>query len=159
MKLVFVLVLAMSSCSKEHADLRTRPLAEAPRSEDAAIGPRVILPGAESATVRVELARTDGERRRGLMYRQHLAPDAGMLFVFEKEAVQSFWMKNTLLTLDMIFIRDDMTVVGIIENAAPMTTESRSVGTPSRYVLEVNGGFARAHGVTVGGRVTFDGVP
>ncbi len=109
--------------------------------------------------VRVELARTDAERSRGLMWRERLDPDAGMLFLFEESEPHGFWMKNTLIPLDMIFIGDDGRIVGIVESAAPQTTTPREVGAPSRYVLEVNGGFCAARGVRAGDRVRFENVP
>lgn len=107
----------------------------------------------------VELALSDGERQRGLMFREHLDDDSGMLFVFERAKVQSFWMKNTRLALDMIFIADDGTIAGIVENAEPLTTVSRRVAQPSRYVLELIAGSARKRGLAAGQRVTFEGVP
>jgi hypothetical protein len=109
--------------------------------------------------VTVELARTDAERARGLMHRRELAEDAGMLFLFRERADHSFWMKETLIPLDMIFIDDDGRIVGIIERAEPRTLSPRSVGSPSRYVLEVNGGWARSRGVAQGDRVRFENVP
>ncbi|MBI1949427.1 MAG: DUF192 domain-containing protein [Deltaproteobacteria bacterium] len=93
------------------------------------------------------------------MFRERLDADAGMLFVFERTKVQSFWMKNTRLPLDMIFIDDDGTIAGIVEDAEPLTTISRRVPKPSRYVLELMAGSARARGLAVGQRVTFEGVP
>jgi uncharacterized membrane protein (UPF0127 family) len=76
--------------------------------------------------------------------------DAGMLFVFPETEIHSFWMKNTPLTLDMIFIDEHREIVGIVESATPFSTASRSVGKPSRYVLEVNGGFTAKHGIKTG---------
>lgn len=123
--------------------------------------PRVVVETAAGArhAVRVEVARTEPERRRGLMDRSSLPDDAGMLFLFDETAEQAFWMKDTLLPLDMIFLDDEGRVVGIVESAAPRTLTSRSVGAPSRYVLEVNGGWSRARGVKAGDRVRFEGVP
>ena len=119
----------------------------------------VFLPeGRSEARVQVELAKTEPERQRGLMNRPHLDENAGMLFLFEDEEEQGFWMKNTLIPLDMIFVRADMTVAGVVENAEPLTLDNRSVGTPSRYVVEVNGGWARARGITEGTQVRFEGV-
>ncbi|MBI4508048.1 MAG: DUF192 domain-containing protein [Deltaproteobacteria bacterium] len=92
------------------------------------------------------------------MYRQHLPMDRGMLFLFEEEEIQSFWMKNTVIPLDMIFIRQDMTVAGVVENAEPLSRDARSVDVPSRFVLEVNGGWAGNHGVTRGTPVKFEGI-
>jgi hypothetical protein len=68
-------------------------------------------------------------------------------------------MKNTVLPLDMIFLGDDRTIVGIVKDAVPFTTTSRTVGVPSRYVLEVNAGFSEKHGVKTGDQATFENVP
>jgi hypothetical protein len=126
----------------------------------AAVATVVALPdGKPPAAVRVSLARTEEQRRRGLMYVQNLPPDDGMLFVFEAEAEQSFWMKNTLIPLDMIFIRADLTVAGVVAEAKPLTLDPRGVDRPSRYVLEVNGGWAAQHAVTAGTKVRFDNLP
>lgn len=119
----------------------------------------VIHAAAQPVRVKVELAITPEEQRRGLMYRQHLAPDSGMLFVFPETAIQSFWMKNTPLPLDMIFIDEDREIVGIVENTVPFSTTSRMVPRPSRYVLEVNGGFSKQHGIDTGQRVDLPALP
>lgn len=110
-------------------------------------------------TVPVEIADTPDKRALGLMYRKELAADAGMLFLFDAPEHLAFWMKNTVLPLDMIFITDDKHVLGVVKNAAPYTTTSRSVPGQSRYVLEVNAGFSDKHGVADGDAVTFEGVP
>jgi uncharacterized membrane protein (UPF0127 family) len=107
--------------------------------------------------VAVEVVRTDADRARGLMYRTALAEGAGMLFVFEETGEHAFWMKNTLIPLDMIFIDDSGRVTGVVERATPGSLEPRS-GGPSRYVLEVNGGWAAARGVAAGDQVRFEGV-
>jgi uncharacterized protein len=108
--------------------------------------------------VRVEVVRTESDRARGLMARASLEPDAGMLFVFDESAAHAFWMKNTLIPLDMIFIDDEGRIVGIVERAEPLTLGLRDVGKPSRYVLEVNGGWSAARGVRPGDRVSFENV-
>jgi uncharacterized membrane protein (UPF0127 family) len=107
----------------------------------------------------VELAITNKERERGLMFRDKMDDDAGMLFLFEREKVNSFWMKNTHLPLDMLFISSDGTIVGIVENAEPLTLTGRSVGKPSRYVLELNAGTCAKRGIATGQHVRFEGVP
>lgn len=104
--------------------------------------------------VNVEIAATDEARATGLMYREALGQDEGMLFVFARDEVHSFWMRNTLIPLDMIFIAADGTIVGIVHSAQPRTDTPRSVGKPSRYVLEVPGGWSVARGVEAGDRVT-----
>ena len=89
------------------------------------------------------------------MYRKDLASDAGMLFIFPTASVQRFWMKNTPLPLDMIFIGSDRKIVGIVADTRPFTTDPRGVDTPSRYVLEVHAGFCVTHGVATGDPVEF----
>jgi len=112
--------------------------------------------GGRALTVTVDLARNDAERQRGLMYRASLEPDHGMLFVFDETAPHAFWMKNTLIPLDMIFIDGVGQIAGVVERAEPQTTTPRIAGGPSRYVLEVIGGWCAAHGVGAGDRVRFD---
>ena len=121
---------------------------------------RVILMGTgnKEIPVRVELADTRERRIMGLQYRRELPADAGMLFIFPDESVHTFWMKNTPIPLDMIFINGKRRVVGVVERAVPYSTASLSVETPSRFVLEVNGGFAREHGIEAGAEVRFEGV-
>jgi uncharacterized membrane protein (UPF0127 family) len=121
--------------------------------------PRVVLHTASGdVPVTVEVAATPAQQSLGLMYRKDLGEKAGMLFVFDKAVEHPFWMKNTVLPLDMIFLGDDRKVVGIVKDAVPFTTTSRTVGVPSRYVLEVNAGFSAKHGVETGDQVTFENV-
>ncbi len=120
---------------------------------------RVVIPGAGGAhAVDVEVAATPLARARGLMWRRQLEEGQGMLFIFPDEAVQSFWMKNTLIPLDMAFITSAGAVVGVVENAEPRTLISRTVGRPSRYVLEVPGGWSRKVGLKEGITVQLVGV-
>lgn len=123
--------------------------------------PTVVVETAAGARhpVVVELARTPEEQARGLMHRRELAEEAGMLFIFPEMGPRSFWMKNTLLPLDLLFIDDAGRVVGIVREAEPLTLTPRAVAAPSRYVLEVRGGWAARHGVAPGDRVRLDGVP
>ncbi|HET8541823.1 MAG TPA: DUF192 domain-containing protein [Anaeromyxobacter sp.] len=123
--------------------------------------PRVVIETSAGArhAVDVEIARTEPERRQGLMNRASLPETAGMLFLFDRTSVHTFWMKNTLIPLDIIFIDEEGRIAGIVERAEPRTLTERSVGRPSRYVLEVNGGWARARGVRAGDRVRFENVP
>ncbi len=130
-------------------------------AQPAATAPRVVLETAEGKrhAVTVELARTPEEQARGLMYRRELAEEAGMLFIFPTAERRAFWMRNTLIPLDMIFIDEGGRVVGIVEDATPQTLTPRDPGEPARYVLEVKGGWARRHGVAKGARVRFENVP
>lgn len=109
--------------------------------------------------VDVELVSTPAQIERGLMFREHLPPSQGMLFLMTEEKNWPFWMRNTLIPLDLIYIARDKTIAGIIENAEPRTETLRDVGKPSLFVLEVNGGFCAAHKIAVGAKVQFEGVP
>ena len=108
--------------------------------------------------VEVEIAATPESRTRGLMWRRELAAGKGMLFLFPQEQVQGFWMRNTLIPLDMLFIGSDLHIVGIVSRAEPKTFESRSVGLPSQFVLEVPGGWTEQKGIRKGSAVEFENV-
>ncbi|MBK9030549.1 MAG: DUF192 domain-containing protein [Myxococcales bacterium] len=119
----------------------------------------ITLAGTAGTTVvHAEVVKSPGRVQKGLMYRKFLADDAGMLFLMGDVDDHHFWMHNTLIALDIMFIGEDLKVVGILENMQPLDERSRGVGAPSLYVLEVNGGWAKAHGVAAGTQVTFDGV-
>ena len=123
--------------------------------------PKVTISTKEGRTVSfvVEIAGTPSKREMGLQYRRDLVADRGMLFIFPAQSQQSFWMKNTPLPLDMIFINGDRKIVGIVEQTVPFSLDPRSVGAPSQYVLEINGGLAKRHGIKAGDTVRFDGIP
>ncbi len=106
--------------------------------------------------VAVETMRTQSQRQLGLMYRRHLAHDAGMLFFFDSEKKQAFTMKNTYIPLDIIFIGRDRRIAGWVENATPLTDGPYEIDRASQYVLEVNGFFCRDHNIAVGDTVLFD---
>jgi uncharacterized membrane protein (UPF0127 family) len=147
--------LTLAVCALVACD-GTRPAAPAPAPPVAAAEApsRVYFAtAAGEVVVQVEVADTEAAHARGLMYRRELARDRGMLFVFSTEEEHSFWMKNTFLPLDMIFVSDGLEVVGVVADAEPLTESSRSVGKPSRYVVEVNAGFARERGITAGTRM------
>lgn len=135
-----------------------------PGSEQAAKGlptaEVVLFPssGGAALKVHVEVARTAQETSRGLMFRKSLDADAGMLFLFDALEIRRFWMRNTYIPLDMIFLDDKRTVVGIEENTIPLDETSRGPNQPAQYVIEVQGGYARQHGVGLGSRVEFHGV-
>jgi uncharacterized membrane protein (UPF0127 family) len=102
----------------------------------------------------VELATNAAERAVGLMYRKELPEGRGMLFDFHDEQPVQFWMHNTYIPLDMIFIAADGRVVRVVENAKPMSDELIPSGRPVRAVLEVIAGAARKFGIAAGDRVT-----
>ena len=102
---------------------------------------------------RVEIADTPAAQRKGLMHRDNLAKDRGMLFVFDKSRIRSFWMKNTNIALDMLFISKNGKIRHIHHDATPNSRKSISSRVPVRAVLEINGGLARQHGIEKGDRV------
>jgi uncharacterized protein len=169
-----LLIMTLSACGRGADRSAVAPVHDAKTTAAATAGepvatpapsvpadlPVVVLntPGHDPVRVVVEIAKTDEGRRRGLMYRQNLGPDAGMLFLFEDDEIHQFWMKNTLIPLDMIFIRKDGTVAGVVENAEPKTLTGRLVSNASRHVLEVNGGFAKVHGIREGTQVSYEHV-
>ena len=130
----------------------------APASDPTVVPTVVVHTGARTVPFRVEVAITPEEHARGLMYRSHLDADAGMLFVFEEPAVQRFWMKNTLIPLDMIFITPELRIAGIVANAAPETETERMVPARSQYVLEIAGGLSERLGVRAGETVELRGI-
>jgi len=101
----------------------------------------------------VEMATTEQEKQTGLMYRKELADGKGMLFDFNPEQEVSMWMKNTFVSLDMIFIRADGRILRIAENTEPMSTRIISSQGPARAVLEVVAGTAQKYGIRPGDRV------
>ncbi|MEJ7731508.1 MAG: DUF192 domain-containing protein [Polyangiaceae bacterium] len=121
---------------------------------------KVTFDAVADRPVTVEIAERGEARMRGLMYRKSMGDDAGMIFVFQGHKEEhTFWMKNTCIPLDMLFIDDDGTIVGIEENTPTLTEETFSVGCKSRYVLELNAGWTRKHGVKAGQKVKLDGIP
>ncbi|MEP7124280.1 MAG: DUF192 domain-containing protein [Byssovorax sp.] len=112
--------------------------------------------GAPASTV--EIAEKDADRQRGLMYRTKMADDRGMIFTFGEKEDHTFWMHNTCISLDMLFIDDDGMIVGIEESTPTMSDSTFSVGCLSKYVLELNAGWTRAHGVVAGQKVKLEGI-
>ncbi|HZQ00455.1 MAG TPA: DUF192 domain-containing protein [Reyranella sp.] len=113
----------------------------------------VIASGGREIKFNVEMATNEAERERGLMFRKQLGPYDGMLFDFYKEMQVSFWMKNTLIPLDMVFIAADGTIKHVHANAVPMSTDTIPSEFPVRAVLEINGGSARLLGIKPGDKV------
>ena len=115
----------------------------------------VSFPEASGApAVKAELARTPHDIERGLMYRKAMADDRGMLFRLDSRRIHTFWMHNTCIPLDIMFLDDDGTLVGVAEAAPTLDDDVRSVPCPSSWVLEVNAGWTRKHGVTPGQKMT-----
>ena len=115
--------------------------------------PLTIRSGARTHRFIVEVVRTPEEQATGMMHRQSLAPDRGMLFPYDPPHNASFWMKNTLIPLDMLFIRADGSIARIEANAVPLSLEQVVAGEPVAAVLELAGGRAAELGIAPGDKV------
>ncbi len=122
--------------------------------------PRVVFEvlGGRPATFSVEVVDDDYEHQRGMMFRDRLAPGWGMLFLYPAEQVHSFWMRNTYVPLDMVFLGADGRVRGVVEWARPLDPTSLAIAEPSRDVLEVAAGTARRLGIRAGVAFSYVGV-
>jgi uncharacterized membrane protein (UPF0127 family) len=140
--LVSVLLFAGTACAgsnQPQLDLPTESI-----TIDSALGPQLF---------KVQLATEWSEQETGLMYRQQMPPNEGMLFDFHQPQAMSFWMKNTLIPLDILFIRADGTVSTIAANAKPLSLKSIKSAEPVQAVLEINGGRAAALQIREGAKV------
>lgn len=119
----------------------------------------VIFP--DGTRVNVEIADTPELRQRGLMFRQTMSPHDGMVFIFEEEEFYPFWMKNTLIPLDMVWLDASRRIVSISHSVPPCKADpcpSYSPTANALYVVELVSGFARQHGLKVGDQLTFSGI-
>jgi uncharacterized membrane protein (UPF0127 family) len=112
--------------------------------------PLTVTSGTQVHKFQVEVARTQDEQRQGLMNRPSLAPDRGMIFPYDEAQDLGFWMKNTLIPLDMIFIRADGRIARIEANTVPFSLEMVSAGEPVTAVLEIAGGRSAELGIKAG---------
>jgi uncharacterized membrane protein (UPF0127 family) len=149
-RLALLLALVSLACTK------TRPVAPATTAPAAVTGPRVVFP--DGFVVKVEIAADDEMRAQGLMYRDQLRPATGMLFFFPEDGEYPFWMKNTHIPLDMIWIDKDRRIAHIAHDVPPCRIDDCPSYPPhaaARYVLEVSAGVARQHGLKDGDILTF----
>ena len=135
------------------------PATEAPRTAPSGLDlvPLDIHSATGTHHLTVEVARTPEQQGQGLMFRAALAADMGMIFPFPNPRMASFWMRNTLIPLDMIFIRADGTIARIAADTVPHSEESISSGEPVAAVLEIKGGRAAELGIREGDRVSWTG--
>jgi uncharacterized membrane protein (UPF0127 family) len=129
---------------------------EGAETSSAPTGSDALGPSPKPLAIDTEIAENDHDRQRGLMFRTQMADTHGMIFVFADKDDHSFWMHNTCIPLDMLFIDEDGLIVGIEENTPTLSDDTFSVGCLSKYVLEVNAGWTRAHGIKAGQWVKID---
>jgi uncharacterized protein len=154
MRLAAVLMLLAAACAQQKpAEPAPAPAAQTPA------GPRIVLP--DGFAVDVEVANNDELRAQGLMYRDRLPSGKGMIFFFDADGVYPFWMKNTLIPLDMIWIDAAKKVAHVKSNVPPCKVDpcpSYDPEVPARYVLELAGGEAAKHGLKAGDSLRFEGM-
>jgi uncharacterized membrane protein (UPF0127 family) len=103
----------------------------------------------------IQIANTDFDRELGLMFRKQMDENKGMLFIFPEESRQSFWMRNTLISLDMIFVNALNKIVTIHRNTQILSDQSYPSSAPAKYVIEVNGGYCSRHSINEGDKINF----
>ncbi|WP_445384375.1 DUF192 domain-containing protein [Robiginitalea sp. IMCC44478] len=153
-KLAFILLgLALVQCKEEAKQVL--PTDEIRFSREGSLS---IFDGETDSLlqeINIEIAETPYERETGLMYRKSMEEDQGMLFIFENEQPRSFYMKNTLISLDILFINQDLKVVSIARNTEPLNANGIPSGSPARYVLEIGAGLSDQWGIEVGNRIQY----
>jgi len=107
------------------------------------------------ASIEIEVADDDAEREQGLMYRDTMAENAGMLFLMGIEETQSFWMKNTIISLDIMYADSDRRIVSIHKNCKPYSLDQIISAEPAAYVVEVNAGYTSKYNIKVGDVISF----
>lgn len=161
---LFFLLSVLSGCDSETSSTSTNDRKDAGRSEVRPSGPQFKKEGelwlvkASGDTIRkldIEIADIESERTIGLMHRRSMPDTQGMLFIFEQEEPRSFWMRNTLMGLDIMYIKEDGTIESIAKYCVPKSEKSIPSRGPALYVLEVVEGFADIHGVAAGDRMEF----
>ena len=147
---------SVASMQKESEQTGKRKNWQKPQLE---MGSIQIVGRKYAPTFSVELAQSETERNRGLMFRRKMADEAGMLFFMPGDSDWAFYMRNTYISLDMIFIDRDWRVVGVQANVPPLTEALRRTGKPCRYVLELNAHEAGKHGINAGTQLQFERGP
>lgn len=134
------LLASTASANDKSQQLRTEPLQ--------------VISGERIHEFEAEIAATDRERAQGLMFREKMAEKHGMLFIFDREGDRYFWMKNTPLPLDIIYIDAAGRIVSVAENTVPFSEKVIPSGAPARFVLELNAGMAKTLGISAGDQVS-----
>ena len=147
-----LLLLAVAGCSGAGNEAGARTVSASAVSLS-------IATATKTHAFRIEVARTEAQQERGLMFRDHLAPDRGMIFPMNPPRFASFWMKNTVIPLDMIFIRADGSIARIAANTIPYSLAPVSSGEPVAAVLEIAGGRAAELGIAEDDKVVWTDKP
>lgn len=161
----FVLAASCQNQSKQESSADTSSATTPPSATPAADGPVFKKEGQLSfisktkgdtiRTIDIEIAETDEERARGLMDRKSMQDTQGMLFIFSAPEEQSFWMKNTYISLDIMYVNENFEIVSIQKYATPLSEESLPSFKKAQYVVETNAGFADKYKVAYGDKIAF----
>ena len=159
---VLLSLLLLSACSNDMPDpsdtrADTTDTETIPFQQEGLLTFRPDTP--DSLQIAIEIAETDSSRARGLMQRGALPDRSGMLFIFDQRQPLSFWMANTPLALDIIFVDTDSTIVDIAKYTHPFSPDQVASDEPGRFVIEVPAGFADTHGIVEADRVTWRRTP
>jgi uncharacterized membrane protein (UPF0127 family) len=149
--LIVVFFFILNNCSDENSEMHYYKFKKE--------GELTITDSVSNPIIKIdiEIAENDYERQLGLMNRQSMEEMQGMLFIFPEERFQSFWMMNTLFSLDMIFINSNKEIVTIHKDTTPLSEQSYPSSAPALYVLEVNAGFCERYNVKLGDKVFWVG--
>lgn len=151
--LIATAALLLAGCRSEERDLpviRT----EAPFRVDGTLAFQAAT-GDTVTTINIEIADTDRARATGMMGRRGLPPRSGMLFIMDEVDTNGFWMKNTPLPLDIIFVGPDSQIINIVERTTPYSEETILPAAPKKYVVEVRGGFSELAGISENMRISW----
>jgi len=154
--LLFPLLLILPACSPQAAENTPTPAATQASVHPVSgleVIPLTITTLGKTHAFRVEVARTPQEQAKGLMFRTEMGPDEGMIFPYDHPRELSFWMRNTVISLDLVFIDEQHRIINIAENATPYSEASITSAAPGVAVLELNGGRTRALGIVAGNKV------
>ena len=111
--------------------------------------------GTVKSKIDIEIANSDFDRQLGIMFRKHMDDKNGMLFIFPAEEMQSFWMRNTFIPLDMVFVNEEKKIVTIHKNTQTLSDQSYPSSAPTMYVIEVNAGFCASHKINEGDKINY----
>lgn len=152
--LVITALVLVFSCKEEKAS-KTEDKIVVSFKKEAVLNIKAADSDSIIKTLDIEIAEDDYEVQTGLMYRTELETNQGMLFIFPDEDLRSFYMKNTKIPLDIIYINADKTIVSVQKNAKPFDETSLPSEAPARYVLEINGGLFDEWQLTIGDTIDF----
>jgi uncharacterized protein len=156
LSLMIASMILFTGCGEKSESEQGAPEPESRTLEYTAVVNFLNSAGETVASIDVAVADDDHSRSEGLMDVNELPENAGMLFIFEDEAERSFWMANTPLSLDILFVSEEMEIIRIHRNTVPFSHENVLSEGPAMYVVEVNSGYTLRHDITEGMSVSFE---